>query len=246
MLVYVPYAIFSFAVCSIPPEYCIFNPPDLYADCLRWQAKCHTELLPEGASVDDMLAKLNLHNSGSGGKINSSGDGRAGANAAAGEGESTGEGEEDDGNGREEDECGKKKKGGPKGIKKKETASGGKVLIMRMSRNKRKSITVVTGLDSYPDLKLKDVAKALGKAFASGASVSDTGSGGKEIVIQGDVIDSLAIMLEEKYKVGTRDKYNDQIIKHVVHKECQETKRKHRWRTPCVPAFTRQSVKPEV
>jgi hypothetical protein len=40
-----------------------------------------------------MLAKLNLHNSGSGGKINSSGDGRAGANAAAGEGESTGEGE---------------------------------------------------------------------------------------------------------------------------------------------------------
>jgi len=41
-----------------------------------------------------MLAKLNLHNSGSGGKINSSGDGRAGANAAAGEGESTGEGEE--------------------------------------------------------------------------------------------------------------------------------------------------------
>lgn len=47
-------------------------------------------------------------------------------------------------------ECGKKKKGGPKGIKKKETASGGKVLIMRMSRNKRKSITVVTGLDSYP------------------------------------------------------------------------------------------------
>ncbi|EKU21386.1 rna binding protein [Nannochloropsis gaditana CCMP526] len=188
-------------VCSIPPEYCIFNPPDLYADCLRWQAKCHTELLPEGASVDDMLAKLNLHNSGSGGKINSSGDGRAGVNAAAGEGESTGEGEEDDGNGREEDECGKKKKGGPKGIKKKETTSGGKVLIMRMSRNKRKSITVVTGLDSYPDLKLKDVAKALGKAFASGASVSDTGSGGKEIVIQGDVIDSLAIMLEEKYKV---------------------------------------------
>ena len=45
----------------------------------------------------------------------------------------------------------KKKKGGPKGIKKKEAAgSGGKVTIMRMSRNKRKSITVITGLDTYP------------------------------------------------------------------------------------------------
>jgi len=45
---------------------------------------------------------------------------------------------------------GKKKRGGPKGIKKKDTAgSGGKVTIMRMSRNKRKSITVITGLDTY-------------------------------------------------------------------------------------------------
>jgi translation initiation factor 1 (eIF-1/SUI1) len=64
-------------------------------------------------------------------------------------------------------------------------------------------------------LKLKDVAKALGKAFASGASVSDTGSGGKEIVIQGDVIDSLATMLEEKYKVGSKVgkifKYNQRV-----------------------------------
>jgi translation initiation factor 1 (eIF-1/SUI1) len=45
------------------------------------------------------------------------------------------------------------------------------------------------------------VAKAMGKAFACGASVSDTASGGKEVVIQGDVLDPLAVMLEEKYQV---------------------------------------------
>jgi hypothetical protein len=50
-------------------------------------------------------------------------------------------------------------------------------------------------------LKLKDVAKAMGKLFASGASVSDTASGGKEIVIQGDVMEGVAAMLEDKYQV---------------------------------------------
>lgn len=48
---------------------------------------------------------------------------------------------------------GKKKKtkrgGGPKPIKKKESGGGGTVTITRMSRNKRKSVTVVTGLDTY-------------------------------------------------------------------------------------------------
>ena len=44
----------------------------------------------------------------------------------------------------------------------------------------------------------------MGKLFASGASVSDTASGGKEIVIQGDVIEGVAAMLEDKYQVRTR------------------------------------------
>lgn len=41
----------------------------------------------------------------------------------------------------------------------------------------------------------------MGKLFASGASVSDTASGGKEIVIQGDVMEGVAAMLEDKYQV---------------------------------------------
>jgi len=35
------------SVCSIPPEFCEYNPPDLYADCLKWRAKHHPELLPK-------------------------------------------------------------------------------------------------------------------------------------------------------------------------------------------------------
>jgi hypothetical protein len=44
----------------------------------------------------------------------------------------------------------KKSSSGPKAPKKKGEGGGGKVVIMRMSRNKRKSVTVVTGLDAYP------------------------------------------------------------------------------------------------
>ncbi len=46
------------------------------------------------------------------------------------------------------------------------------------------------------------MAKALGKAFACGASVTDTAGGGKEVVIQGDVLDALKTMLEEKYQAS--------------------------------------------
>lgn len=51
-------------------------------------------------------------------------------------------------------------------------------------------------------MRLKDVSKVLGKAFACGASVSDTASGGKEIVIQGDVLDTLPSLLTDTYKVS--------------------------------------------
>lgn len=63
------------------------------------------------------------------------------------------------------------------------------------------------------ELKLKDAAKAMGKLFACGASVSDTASGGKEIVIQGDVLDPLAAMLEDKFQVregrGTKEEWRN-------------------------------------
>lgn len=75
----------------------------------------------------------------------------------------------------------KKKKGGPKGIKKKEaTGAGGKVVIMRMSRNKRKSITVITGLDTYPGKEGSEGVRERGRKgrrMRRGMCVLDPGVG---------------------------------------------------------------------
>ncbi|KAK5072487.1 Translation machinery-associated protein 22 [Lithohypha guttulata] len=72
------------------------------------------------------------------------------------------------------------------------------VLIKRVERNKRKYVTVVSGLEEH-GLTLKDVAKALGKKFATGSSVTKTASGGEEITVQGDVSDDLYDWLLEVY-----------------------------------------------
>lgn len=72
------------------------------------------------------------------------------------------------------------------------------VLIKRVERNKRKYVTVVSGLEQH-GLNLKDVAKALGKKFATGSSVTKTAAGGEEITVQGDVSDDLFDWLQETH-----------------------------------------------
>lgn len=72
------------------------------------------------------------------------------------------------------------------------------VLIKRVERNKRKYVTVVSGLEEH-GLDLKKMGKELGKKFATGSSVTKTASGGEEITIQGDVSDDIYDWLTEKY-----------------------------------------------
>ena len=72
------------------------------------------------------------------------------------------------------------------------------VLIKRVERNKRKYVTVVSGLEEH-GLDLKKIAKELGKKFATGSSVTKTASGGEEITVQGDVSDDLFDWLQEVY-----------------------------------------------
>lgn len=76
-----------------------------------------------------------------------------------------------------------------------------KIVIAKVQRQKRKYVTVVTGLETVPDLKIKDAAKLFGKKFASGAAVGDTPTGGKEITIQGDVSFDLPPLLINEFKV---------------------------------------------
>ena len=72
------------------------------------------------------------------------------------------------------------------------------IYIKRVERQKRKYVTVVSGLEQH-GLELKKVAKELGKKFATGSSVTKTPSGTEEITVQGDVSDDLYDFLEEKY-----------------------------------------------
>lgn len=51
------------------------------------------------------------------------------------------------------------------------------------------------------DLKIKDAAKAFGKKFSSGASISETATGEKEVTIQGDCSHDLPAYLIKEFKV---------------------------------------------
>ena len=90
-----------------------------------------------------------------------------------------------------------KKEGGKK--KKEKKAKG--VTITRTTRNKKKTITNVAGLEHYPEVKIAECAKTLGKKFACGASVTKGPTGKDEIDVQGDFSHEIADLLAEKFGV---------------------------------------------
>lgn len=100
---------------------------------------------------------------------------------------------------------GEKKKEKPKGggaaAPKKATILETKVIITRVQRQKRKFVTVVGGLETVPDLKIKDASRTFGKKFSSGCSVNESQTGAKEVVIQGDVLFDLPAILMSEFKV---------------------------------------------
>ena len=73
--------------------------------------------------------------------------------------------------------------------------------VTKKERGKRKFITVITGLEAYPALRLKDVASALGKRFGAGASVTKSAEGKDQIEVQGDLTDDLPEVLSDKFGV---------------------------------------------
>jgi density-regulated protein DRP1 len=83
---------------------------------------------------------------------------------------------------------------------KKAAAVETKVIIQKLKRNKKKATTVVIGMETVADLKLKDAAKAFSKRFAGSSTVKD-GLKGKEIIIQGDHMESVAAFVVDKFKV---------------------------------------------
>lgn len=94
-----------------------------------------------------------------------------------------------------------KKKGGGAAAPKKAAVLDTKVVITRVQRQKKKYVTVVGGLETVPDLKIKDASRVFGKKFSSGCSVNESQTGAKEVVIQGDVLFDLPNILISEFKV---------------------------------------------
>ena len=84
------------------------------------------------------------------------------------------------------------------------------VVLETNTRNKKKCVTTIHGLDTF-GVKLSEAAKMLGKKFACGASVVKTASGTEQIDMQGEFVQPLADVLLKTYgashKLGKPDLY---------------------------------------
>ena len=72
-----------------------------------------------------------------------------------------------------------------------------RIIIQKISRNRKKAVTHVVGMNTVPGLKLKDASKAFSKRFAGSSSVK-----GEEIIIQGDHVEDVAEMIVTKFGVS--------------------------------------------
>lgn len=101
---------------------------------------------------------------------------------------------------------GKNKRRGVKAKKSKAVET--RVIIQKTLRGKKRITTIVVGMDTVPEIKLKDVSKAFSKKFAGSSSVKD-GPKGKEIIIQGDHMEDVAEMIVSKFKVAGSSVFMD-------------------------------------
>jgi density-regulated protein len=74
------------------------------------------------------------------------------------------------------------------------------VVITRKDRGRGKSVTSIRGLEAF-DLKLKDVASALGKKFGAGATVGKDATGVSTVDVQGDMTEELPDVLTALYGI---------------------------------------------
>jgi density-regulated protein DRP1 len=73
------------------------------------------------------------------------------------------------------------------------------VVLERNTRNKKKCITTVSGLDAF-GIKLGEASKLFGKKFASGASIVKNAEGKEHIDCQGDFLDQAAELIVKQWK----------------------------------------------
>ncbi|KAI0522657.1 hypothetical protein KFK09_005042 [Dendrobium nobile] len=160
-------------MCGLPAEYCEFGPD--FEKCKPWLIQNAPDLYP------DLLKEANIRQAEKAseqlkavGILSMSSD--RGSNAAS------------------KPEEVKRLPGGK--IKKKEKQE---VVIEKIVRNKRKSITVVKGLDLF-GVKLSDASKKLGKKFATGASIVKGPTEKEQIDVQGDISYDIVEFITETWR----------------------------------------------
>ncbi|KAM7515642.1 hypothetical protein LguiA_005225 [Lonicera macranthoides] len=154
-----PVRVLYCGVCGLPAEYCEFGPD--FEKCKPWLIQNAPDLYP------DLLKEANAKD----------------ADNVSGQLQSTSisDGKTPSGGSTSKQEEVKRLPGGK--IKKKERQE---VIIEKVTRNKRKSITTVKGLELF-GVKLSDASKKLGKKFATGASVVKGPTEKEQIDVQGDI-----------------------------------------------------------
>ncbi|CAK7352948.1 unnamed protein product [Dovyalis caffra] len=164
--------------CSLPAEYCEFGPD--FEKCKPWLIKNAPELYPdllkeanekEAERVSEQLQAVGISSSGADGA----------ASVQSGETSSS-----------KQEEV-KRLPGGK--IKKKVRQE---VVIEKVVRNKRKSITIIKGLELF-GIKLSDASKKLGKKFATGASVVKGPTEKEQIDVQGDIAYDIVEFITETW-----------------------------------------------
>ncbi|KAJ8766904.1 hypothetical protein K2173_011722 [Erythroxylum novogranatense] len=150
-------------VCSLPAEYCEFGPD--FKKCKPWLIQNAPDLYPDlinesSSNEADKVAD----------QLQSTAISSAAGDTATPSGSTPAPQEEV-----------KRLPGGK--IKKKEKPE---VIIEKVTRNKRKCITTIKGLDHF-GVKLTDASKKLGKKFATGASVVKGPTEKEQIDVQGDI-----------------------------------------------------------
>ncbi|KAK5773962.1 Tma22p PWA37_003087 [Arxiozyma heterogenica] len=158
-------------VCSYPPDYCEFS--GKLKRCKKWLNETHPDLYAKlyGDSGDDEVTNL-------GKKLVESSIGEERENKLEADLLKLQKREEN----KEQRELAKK--------------LSSKVIIKREARTKRKFIVAIQGLEVF-EIDMKKLAKTFASKFATGCSVSKNAEKKEEIVIQGDVIESVESYIQQ-------------------------------------------------
>jgi density-regulated protein DRP1 len=88
------------------------------------------------------------------------------------------------------------------------------VVIETNKRNKRKTTTIITGLDLF-GVKLQEAAKMFKTKFASGCAVTKNAENKEELTCQGDFLDQAVALILKNYNVDEKVIYKLEAKKRV-------------------------------